>query len=441
MNQKVTSCAVAGVATFLSAKPRNRFFWRDSCLQQIAAFIAAHSFLNLINTFTTPASWSGKRKLTVLRIDSMSQKLIKLSLNVVIAGCFSAALSAQADIKIGVAGPFSGPNATYGAQYWKGASQAAEDINAAGGVNGEKIVLVQGDDACEPKQAVAVANRLVDQDKVMAVVGHFCSSSTMPASEVYDDAGVLSITPGSTNPQITERGMKTLFRMCGRDDQQGAIAANFMLDKLKAKKVAVIHDKDTYGQGLADATKAALEKRGVKEVMYEGLSRGEKDFNALVTKIAQANPDVVYFGGCHPEAGPLVRQMREQGVKANFFSGDCIVTQELVTAAGGPQYTNGIYMTFGNDPRQIPDGKAVIDKFRKGGFEPEGYTLYAYASIQALAAAYQGAGKDNAKASEWLKSHDVPTVMGKKAWDGKGDLKVSDYVIYQWDDKGKYHQL
>ena len=371
----------------------------------------------------------------------MSQKLLKLSLNVVIAGCFSAALSAQADIKIGVAGPFSGPNATYGAQYWKGASQAAEDINAAGGINGEKIVLVQGDDACEPKQAVAVANRLVDQDKVMAVVGHFCSSSTMPASEVYDDAGVLSITPGSTNPQITERGMKTLFRMCGRDDQQGAIAANFMLDKLKAKKVAVIHDKDTYGQGLADATKAALEKRGVKEVMYEGLSRGEKDFNALVTKIAQANPDVVYFGGCHPEAGPLVRQMREQGVKANFFSGDCIVTQELVTAAGGPQYTNGIYMTFGNDPRQIPDGKAVIDKFRQGGFEPEGYTLYAYASIQALAAAYQGAGKDNEKASEWLKSHDVPTVMGKKAWDGKGDLKVSDYVVYQWDDKGKYHQL
>lgn len=371
----------------------------------------------------------------------MSLKLIKLSLKVAIAGCITAALSAQADIKIGVAGPFSGPNATYGAQYWKGASQAAADINAAGGIKGENIVLVQGDDACEPKQAVAVANRLVDQDKVTAVVGHFCSSSTMPASEVYDDAGILAITPGSTNPQITERGMKTLFRMCGRDDQQGAIAADFMLDKLKAKKVAVIHDKDTYGQGLADATKAALQKRGVREVMYEGLSRGEKDFNALVTKIARANPDVVYFGGCHPEAGPLVRQMREQGVKAAFFSGDCIVTEEMVTAAGGPQYTKGVYMTFGNDPRQIPDGKTIIEKFRKGGFEPEGYTLYAYASIQALAAAYKAVGKDNEKASDWLKSHDVPTVMGKKAWDGKGDLKVSDYVVYQWDDKGKYHQL
>ncbi|THD39860.1 branched-chain amino acid ABC transporter substrate-binding protein [Pantoea sp. R102] len=371
----------------------------------------------------------------------MSLKFIKHPLKVVMAGCLSMAFYAQADIKIGVAGPFTGPNATYGTQYWKGASQAAADINAAGGINGEKIVLVQGDDACEPKQAVAVANRLVDQDKVMAVVGHFCSSSTMPASEVYDEAGVLAITPGSTNPQITERGMKTLFRMCGRDDQQGSIAANYILDTLKAKKVAVIHDKDTYGQGLADATKAALEKRGVKEVLYEGLSRGEKDFNALVTKIGAVKPDVVYFGGCHPEAGPLVRQMREQGVNAAFFSGDCIVTEELVTAAGGPQFTKGVYMTFGNDPRTIADGKAVIEKFRASGFEPEGYTLYAYASIQALAAAYKAAGKDNEKASDWLKANSVDTVMGKKAWDEKGDLKVSDYVVYQWDDKGKYHQL
>lgn len=139
----------------------------------------------------------------------------------------------------------------------------------------------------------------------------------MPASEVYDEAGILTITPGSTNPQITERGMKDLFRMCGRDDQQGAIAANYMLDVLKAKKIAVIHDKDTYGQGLADATRAALAKRGTKEVLYEGLSRGEKDFNALVTKIGALKPDVVYFGGCHPEAGPLVRQMREQGCRPN----------------------------------------------------------------------------------------------------------------------------
>lgn len=226
----------------------------------------------------------------------MSLKFTKTPLSLVLAGCLVTAFSAQADIVIGVAGPFTGPNATYGDQYWHGATQAAEDINAAGGINGEKIKLVQGDDACEPKQAVAVANRLVDQDKVKAVVGHFCSSSTMPASEVYSDAGILSITPGSTNPLITERGMSDIFRMCGRDDQQGQVASDFILDKLKAKRVVIIHDKDTYGQGLADATKAALAKRGVKEVMYEGLSRGEKDFNALVTKIGAQKPDVVFFG-------------------------------------------------------------------------------------------------------------------------------------------------
>ncbi|QCR38467.1 branched chain amino acid ABC transporter substrate-binding protein (plasmid) [Nissabacter sp. SGAir0207] len=371
----------------------------------------------------------------------MSHTLKKLSLVMMVSAAVSA-FPAHADIVIGVAGPFSGPNATYGAQYWKGASQAAADINAAGGIKGEKITLVQGDDACEPKQAVAVANRLVDQSHVAAVVGHFCSSSTMPASEVYDEAGIISITPGSTNPQITERGMTGMFRMCGRDDQQGAIAANYILDTLKAKRVAVIHDKDTYGQGLADATRAVLDKRGVKAVMYEGLSRGEKDFNALVTKMGALKPDVVYFGGCHPEAGPLVRQMREQGVEAKFFSGDCVVTEEMVTAAGGPQFTNGVLMTFGNDPRTLPEGKAVIDKFRASGFEPEGYTLYAYASVQAIAAAFNAVGsEDSAKAAEWLKANSVDTVMGKKAWDGKGDLKVSDYVVYQWDDKGHYHQL
>lgn len=372
----------------------------------------------------------------------MSLKPIASPLAAFIIGCLGTAFAAHADITVGVAGPFSGPNATYGDQYWRGASQAAADINAAGGINGEKITLVQGDDACEPKQAVAVANRLVDQSHVAAVIGHFCSSSTMPASEVYDDAGILAITPGSTNPQITERGMSNLFRMCGRDDQQGAIAASYIIDKLKATKVAIIHDKDTYGQGLADATKAALNKAGVKEVMYEGLSRGEKDFNALVTKIRSVDPQVVYFGGCHPEAGPLVRQMREQGVKAKFFSGDCIVTEELVTAAGGPQYTDGVLMTFGQDPRLIPAGKSVIEKFRASKFEPEGYTLYAYASLQAIAAAFKATGgSDSAKASDWLKSHSVDTVMGQKSWDSKGDLKVSDYVVYQWDNQGKYQQL
>ncbi|NWA00506.1 branched-chain amino acid ABC transporter substrate-binding protein [Pseudomonas gingeri] len=359
-----------------------------------------------------------------------------------VAAALGVSAFAQADLKIGVAGPMTGANAAFGEQYMKGAQAAADAVNAAGGVNGEKIVLVKGDDACEPKQAVTVAKDLVNQ-KVAGVVGHFCSSSTIPASEIYDEAGVIAITPGSTNPQVTERGLSAMFRMCGRDDQQGIVAGDYIVDVLKGKKVAVIHDKDTYGQGLADATKAQLIKRGVNPVIYEGLTRGEKDFSALVTKIRAAGADVVYFGGLHPEAGPLVKQLRTEGLKdVKFMSDDGVVTDELVTTAGGPQYVDGVYMTFGADPRLLPDSKAVVEQFRKAGTEPEGYTLYAYASIQALAAGFNGAKSNKGEdAAKWLKAHPVKTVMGEKTWDAKGDLKVSDYVVYQWDATGKYHQL
>ncbi|HEF4761856.1 ABC transporter substrate-binding protein [Pseudomonas baetica] len=373
----------------------------------------------------------------------MSQTFYKKGfLALAVATALGVSAFAQADIKIGVAGPMTGANAAFGEQYMKGAQAAADAVNAAGGVNGEKIVLVKGDDACEPKQAVTVAKDLTNQ-KVAGVVGHFCSSNTIPASEIYDEAGIIAITPGSTNPQVTERGLSAMFRMCGRDDQQGIVAGDYIVDVLKGKKVVVLHDKDTYGQGLADATKAQLEKRGVKPVLYEGLTRGEKDFSAVVTKIRAAGADVVYFGGLHPEAGPLVKQLRTEGLNdVKFMSDDGIVTDELVTTAGGPQYTKGVLMTFGADPRLLPDSKAVVDAFRKTGYEPEGYTLYAYASVQTLAAAFNGAKSNNGeKAAEWLKKNPVKTVMGEKTWDSKGDLKVSDYVVYEWDANGKYHQL
>ena len=363
-------------------------------------------------------------------------------LAIAVATALGVSSFAQADIKIGVAGPMTGANASFGQQYMKGAQAAADAINAAGGVNGEKIALTAYDDACEPKQAVAVANKAAS-DKVAGVVGHFCSSSTIPASEVYDEAGIIAITPGSTNPTVTERGLGAMFRMCGRDDQQGIVAGDYIVDVLKGKKIAVINDKDTYGEGLADATAKQLTARGVKPVLEEGLTRGEKDFSALVTKIRSVGADVVYFGGLHPEAGPLVRQMREQGLKdVKFMSDDGIVTDELVTTAGGAQYVDGVYMTFGADPRMLPDSKAVVDTFRKSGYEPEGYTLYAYASVQALAAGFNGAKSNKGEdAAKFLKAHPVKTVMGEKSWDAKGDLKVSDYVVYQWDKDGKYHQL
>jgi branched-chain amino acid transport system substrate-binding protein len=241
---------------------------------------------------------------------------------------------------------------------------------------------------------------------------------------------------------VTERKLPTILRACGRDDQQGKVAAEFIVNKLKAKKVVVIHDKDTYGQGIADAVRVNLKKLGITEALYEGLTRGEKDFNALVTKIKALQPEAIYFGGLYNEAGLLVRQLREQGIKAAFISGDGIVSEDFVTAAGGKQFATGVYMTFGADSRKLPTGKAVVEKFRSAGFEPEGYTLYAYTSMQAIAAAIQATKTtEGEKLAAWLKSNTVSTVMGDKAWDEKGDLKVTDYVMYQWDNNGKYAEV
>jgi branched-chain amino acid transport system substrate-binding protein len=370
----------------------------------------------------------------------MSKAVVKKTLvSLAVAGAITAA---QADIVVGVAGPHTGAYAAFGEQLWRGAAKAAEDINAQGGINGEMIKLVKADDACEPKQAVSIANRLVDSDEAVAVVGHFCSSSSIPASVIYDEAGVLMVTPASTNPALTDRGLPGVFRVCGRDDQQGDVAASYIVGELGAKRVAVIHDKDTYGKGLADAMKSTLNSYGVKEVLYEGLTRGEKDFNALVTKIRSVDADVVYFGGLHSEAGPLVRQMREQGLTAKFISGDGIVSEEFVSVAGSPEYVDGVLMTFGADPTSYPAGKAVVKSFRDTGVEPEGYVMYSYTAMQVVAKALAANDLDPVAASDWLHSGvKVDTAMGTKSFDDKGDLLVSDYVMYEWDAKGKYNML
>ncbi len=345
-------------------------------------------------------------------------------------------------IKIAVAAPLTGPYASFGEQMLKGASQAISDINNNGGVDGKKLELVKADDACEPKQAVNVANWLIDDEQVAAVIGHFCSSSTIPASEIYSDAGVLMITPASTNPKVTDRKIPTIFRTCGRDDQQGLVAAEFIYNKLNAKRIAIIHDKDTYGQGIADAMKARLNQLGVQELLYEGLTRGEKDFVALATKIKSINPDAIYFGGLHTEAGPLVRQLREQGVDVPFISGDGIMSQDFVTSAGGVQFLKNVYMTFGADPRKIITGIKVVETFRKNGYEPEGYTLYSYATVQIIIDAIKKNKTTDGKVlSGYLKANSIDTIMGAKSWDNKGDLVKTDYVIYKWHTNGSYNQL
>jgi branched-chain amino acid transport system substrate-binding protein len=340
---------------------------------------------------------------------------------------------------IGVAGPITGPNAAFGAQLQKGAEQAAADINAAGGINGEKIVLSIGDDVSDPKQGISVANKFV-ADGVHFVVGHFNSGVTIPASEVYAENGVLVITPSATNPELTQRGLWNTFRTCGRDDQEGGVAGAYLAATFKDAEIAVIHDNTAYGQGLADAAAIALNGAGITEAIYEGVNIGDKDFSALIANMKQAGVSVVYFGGLHTEAGLLMRQMADQGLEADFMSGTGIVSNELASIAGDA--VNGTLMTFAPDPRKNPAAKDLVERFRAAGFEPEAYTLYSYAALQIVAAAANKAGSNDAqKVAETIKaSGPWATVIGELGYDWKGDITRIDYVMYEWKkgDDGKY---
>jgi branched-chain amino acid transport system substrate-binding protein len=350
--------------------------------------------------------------------------------------------SAWADVIIGVAGPITGPNAAFGAQLQKGAEMAVADINAAGGINGEQIKLVVGDDASDPKQGISVANKFV-ADGVKFVVGHFNSGVSIPASEVYAESGILEISPASTNPTFTERGLWNTFRTCGRDDQQGTIAGAFLAEKFKDAKIAVIHDKTPYGQGLADETKKAMNAAGVNEVMYEGVNVGDKDFSALIGKMKQAGVSIIYWGGLHTEAGLIIRQAADQGLKATLVSGDGIVSNELASIAGDAVV--GTLNTFGPDPSLNPANKDLVEKFKAAGFNPEAYTLYSYAAMQSIAGAAKAANSlDPQEVAKALKSGTFPTALGDIAFDEKGDPKLPGYVIYEWkknaDGSYGYHQ-
>lgn len=347
--------------------------------------------------------------------------------------------AAHADVLFGIGAPLTGPNAAFGAQIQKGAEQAVKDLNAAGGMNGEKIAIELGDDVSDPKQGISVANKFV-ADGVQFVDGHFNSGVSIPASNVYAENGILEITPASTNPDFTERGLWNTFRTCGRDDQQGAVAGGYIASHFKDAKVAVINDKTPYGQGLADETKKALNADGIKEVMDEGINVGDKDFSALISKMKQAGVTLVYFGGLHTEAGLIIRQMADQGLKAKFMSGDGIVSNELASIAG-PAVV-GTMMTFAPDPRKNPAAKDLVAKFRASGFEPEAYTLYSYAAMQVVVDAANKAGTNDPQAvAESIKKNGPwQTAIGELGYNDKGDITRPDYVMYVWKkaDDGSY---
>lgn len=349
--------------------------------------------------------------------------------------------AATAQIKIATVGPMTGQYASFGEQMKTGAEAAVADINARGGVLGQQLVLTVGDDACDPKQAVAVANQLAG-DGVVFVAGHFCSGSSIPASAVYAEEGLIQISPASTNPKFTDERPNPdggTYRVCGRDDQQGAMAGKYLIDNFPDAKVAFVHDKTAYGKGLADATMATFESLGGKPVLYEAYTAGEKDYSALVSKLKQAAVDVLYVGGYHTEAGLILRQMRDQGMNTQLVSGDALVTDEFwaITGPAG----EGTLMSFSPDPTKNPKAADVVKALTDAGKTTEGYVLYTYAAIQAWADAAEAAGSTDYDAMvAALNDGTFDTVLGELSFDDKGDVSLPGYVMYRWSD-GKYAEI
>jgi branched-chain amino acid transport system substrate-binding protein len=311
------------------------------------------------------------------------------------------------------------------------------DVNAAGGILGKKLQLSMEDDACDPKQARSVAEKIADA-KIPFVAGHICSSSSIPASAAYADGNVLQIAPGSTSPLLTERRLWNVARVCGRDDQQGLAAGEYIAKKYK--NVAILNDKTTYGKGIADETKRALNNAGVTEKLFESYNKGDKDFSAIVSRLKLENIDIVYVGGYLQEAGLILRQMRDQNLKTVLMAGDALAAKEFASITGAAG--EGTLFTFGPDPRKRPAAKAIVERFKARTIDPEGYTLYTYAAIQLWSQAVAKAKSTDPKTvMDTIKAGSWDTVLGKLEFDSKGVIRQIDYVVYRWDAKGGYAEI
>ena len=331
-------------------------------------------------------------------------------------------------IKIGMAGPMTGDQAKMGTDFRNGAALAVDEWNSKGGILGKKIRLIVSDDQRDPKQAVAVANKMVNEG-VIGVIGHLNSSCSIPASDIYHRAGIPMITPGSTNPQLTEKGYKNVFRVCGRDDQQGKVGADYVSQILKLKRVAVLHDKTTYGQGLADEFKRFLGE-GVDVVYYSGIVQGDKDFKMILTAVGNKNPQLIFFGGIYPEAGLLVKQARELGLNAPFMSGDGTIDAKFIEIAG-PQAAEGTLLTFSPDPNNMPTAKGFLERYRSEFGEIGPYSIYAYDATNILLTAIKEAQSTQGDLiAGKLRAMEFDTALGRISFDAKGDVTVAPYVIW-----------
>jgi branched-chain amino acid transport system substrate-binding protein len=339
-------------------------------------------------------------------------------------------------IKVGLAAVESGPDAQLGATMLDGAQIAIDEWNARGGVLGKKIETVRLDDEGKPDKAVNVAQSLVD-DGVVGVIGHLNSGCTIPASRVYNDGKVIQITPGSTNPQYTEQGFPYAFRICGTDDQQGAVDGAFLHDVLKLNKIAILHNKTAYGQGLAAQVQKTFEAKGGTVTMFQGIGEDETDFRANLSVVQGSGAEGFFWGGMYGQGGPLCVQMRQGGLTIPFVTGEGCFDQTFINTVGANPA--GDYLSFGKDYKDLPAAQPFLQKYKeKYGHDEGAYSVYGYDAANVLLTAISQAGTtDPDKVSALMKSEPFDTILGKVEFDAKGDVKAAGYIMWTVKD-GKF---
>lgn len=363
-----------------------------------------------------------------------TRRISTLFAAIAFAGAASYSLAAE-PIKIALAGPVTGPVAQYGDMQSMGALMAIEQINKAGGVNGSMLEAVTYDDACDPKQAVAVANRIVNDD-IRFVVGHLCSGSSQPAADIYDEEGILMITAASTTPELTQKGHTFIFRTIGLDTMQGPTAGNYVVNQLKPKRAAVLHDKQQYGEGIATAVKAALDEANIPVVLFEGVTTGDKDFSALIAKLKMEDVDFVYFGGYHPEMGMLLRQSAENNFDARFMGPEGVGNSDISAIAGDA--SEGMLVTLPKAFDADPKNAHLVEAFKAKNQDPRGAFVFpAYAAVQVMADAMTiSNSQDPEVVAETIRNNSFDTPTGVLEFDDKGDLKNFSFVVYEWHADG-----
>jgi branched-chain amino acid transport system substrate-binding protein len=342
--------------------------------------------------------------------------------------------AAWAEILIGVAAPMTGKNAWFGEQIERGAALAVADLNVAGGLLGQQIELTTADDFCDPEQAIAAAKKLVS-DGVIFVVGHYCSGASIPASEIYEATGILMISPASSNPQLTDLGRANVYRVQTRDDAVGIVAGDYLADHWADKKIAILHDGTVFGKGVAELTKAQLNRRGLTEAIYRMYVPGQNNYGAEIDHMQTADIAVAFIGGYHTEIALMARAARDRGYPVQLIAGLTLATEEfgLIGGAGA----EGTLFIDNPDPRRNVEAMPVVERFRASGFEPEGSTLLAYAAVQAWAQAVKAAGSlELGAVIASLRQHQFDTVLGPIGFDAKGDVTLQSPVLYAWHADG-----